>query len=282
MSRRVVVALGSNLEPRKEMLERALAALGDFPSTRLVDASDVEETEPVDVPREFVNLKFLNQVARFDTELTMDDFSARMHAVEDALGRVRTIRNGPRTIDVDLVDFDGLESDSPSLTLPHPRANERAFVREPWKALVRAEMKKLRAAVSSETRARKSRELCEKLVEMLDGARSVCAYEALKSELDLAFFVDECRLRGVAVAFPEKTADGYLVRNPESVDLWVVPGLAFTKAGERLGFGGGWYDRFLASARADAVTVGVGYDFQLVSALPQSETDVKVKRVLTV
>lgn len=54
-----------------------------------------------------------------------------MHAVEDALGRVRTVRNGPRTIDLDLIDFDGLRLDEPDLVLPHPRAPERDFVSRP-------------------------------------------------------------------------------------------------------------------------------------------------------
>lgn len=59
------------------------------------------------------------------------DFSRRMHGIEDALGRVRTVRNGPRTIDIDLIDFDGLVLDEPELTLPHPRAAERDFVLRP-------------------------------------------------------------------------------------------------------------------------------------------------------
>ena len=54
-----------------------------------------------------------------------------MHEVEDALGRRRTVRNGPRTIDIDLVDFGGMVSDDPELTLPHPRARMRDFVMGP-------------------------------------------------------------------------------------------------------------------------------------------------------
>jgi dihydropteroate synthase len=54
-----------------------------------------------------------------------------MHGIEDALGRVRTVRNGPRTIDIDLIDFDGIVLNEPELTLPHPRAAERDFVLRP-------------------------------------------------------------------------------------------------------------------------------------------------------
>ena len=128
---RAVVSLGSNVEPRAEHLQRALAALSALPGTRLAAASSVIETDPVDVPPEFAAQKFLNQAAVFETSLGVHDFSRRMHAVEDALGRVRTVRNGPRTIDLDLIDFGGLRLDEPELTLPHPRAHLRDFVLRP-------------------------------------------------------------------------------------------------------------------------------------------------------
>ena len=131
MSVRAIVSLGSNVEPRAEYLAKAIAALSALPTTRLAKASSVVETEPVDVPPEFADLKFLNQVAVFETDLSAREFSDAIHAAEDALGRVRTVRNGPRTIDIDLVDFGGMRSDDPALTLPHPRARERAFVMGP-------------------------------------------------------------------------------------------------------------------------------------------------------
>lgn len=130
-----VVSLGSNIEPRADYLARALAALAALPGTRLERASEPEETEPVGVPPEYAHLRFLNQLAIFETELEVHEFSRRMHAIEDALGRTRTVRNGPRTIDLDLVDFGGLVVDEPDLVLPHPRARERAFVMEPWRRL---------------------------------------------------------------------------------------------------------------------------------------------------
>lgn len=130
-----VVSLGSNIEPRADYLARALAALAALPDTRLERASEPEETEPVGVPPEYAHLRFLNQLAVFETELEVHEFSRRMHAVEDALGRKRTVRNGPRTIDLDLVDFGGMVLDEPDLVLPHPRARERVFVMEPWRRL---------------------------------------------------------------------------------------------------------------------------------------------------
>jgi len=128
---RAAVSLGSNLGDRAANIAAALAAMSAFPETRLVAASSVIETEPVDVPPEYAGLKFLNQAAVFETGLSADDFSRRMHEVEDALGRVRTVRNGPRTIDIDLIDFGGIVRNDLELTLPHPRAKERDFVTRP-------------------------------------------------------------------------------------------------------------------------------------------------------
>ena len=128
---RAVVSLGSNIEPRADYLAKALAALAALPGTRLVRASAVIETEPVDVPPEFAAQRFLNQAAVLETTLDALSFSRRMHAIEDRLGRVRTVRNGPRTVDIDLIDFGGVRMDTPELTLPHPRAAAREFVMRP-------------------------------------------------------------------------------------------------------------------------------------------------------
>ena len=131
MTTRAIVSLGSNLGNREENLAKALSALSAMPGTALEKASSVIETEPVDVPEEFAGLRFLNQAAVFLSSLSAQEFSRLMHAIEDDMGRVRTVRNGPRTIDIDLVDFGGLVMDTPELTLPHPRAAERDFVCRP-------------------------------------------------------------------------------------------------------------------------------------------------------
>lgn len=130
------VSLGSNMGNRELNLSLALKMLSDFPDTRLLAASAVYETEPVGVPPEFAFQKFLNQAAVFQTRLGAIEFSRRMHAAEDALGRVRTVRNGPRTIDIDLIFFDNFTMDSAELTLPHPRAHERDFVMRPLRECV--------------------------------------------------------------------------------------------------------------------------------------------------
>ena len=132
---RAVISIGTNLGDRAANLRRALAALSRLPRTRLLDASDVIETEPVGVPRRFADMKFLNQAAVFETELEPLEFSRAMHAIEDGMGRVRTVRNGPRTIDIDLIDFGGTRMRTRELTLPHPRATERDFVMRPLREL---------------------------------------------------------------------------------------------------------------------------------------------------
>ena len=132
MSARVILCLGSNIEPRMDYLDRAQASLCALPGTRFVASGGTDETEPVDVPPEFAGRMFLNRILVVETDLQPKEFSDRMHAIEDELGRVRgDVRNIPRTIDIDMIDYEGVAMDDPELTLPHPRAKERSFVTEP-------------------------------------------------------------------------------------------------------------------------------------------------------
>lgn len=135
-SREVIVSLGSNIAPREEYLASARLLLSELPETRMVAASRVIETKGVDVPEEFCDRDFLNQILILESSLPPLEFSRRMHAIEDRLGRVRTVKNGPRTIDIDLIKFGEVRMESEELTLPHPRAKERAFVMEPLKELI--------------------------------------------------------------------------------------------------------------------------------------------------
>ena len=136
MSARVIICLGSNIEPRTDYLDRAQESLCALPVTRLVAVGETDETVPVDVPSEFSDQMFLNRILVFETDLSPKDFSDRMHRIEDELGRVRgDVRNIPRTIDIDMIDYEGVAMDGPELVLPHPRARERSFVMEPLKRL---------------------------------------------------------------------------------------------------------------------------------------------------
>ena len=132
MSVPVVLALGGNLGDRLATLRAALPALAAIPGTSLTAVSPVYETDPVGGPPQ---PPYLNAVVLARTTQSPPALLAHTQAVEAALGRVRAERWGPRTLDVDLVVVDELIGDvsaAPALTLPHPRAHERAFVLAPW------------------------------------------------------------------------------------------------------------------------------------------------------
>ena len=119
-----------------DYLNRAQEALCALPGTRFLASSGTDETEPVDVPAGFEERRFLNRIVVVETELQPMDFSRLMHGIEDDLGRVRgAVRNIPRTIDIDMIDYEGVTMDDPELTLPHPRAKEREFVMGPLRRM---------------------------------------------------------------------------------------------------------------------------------------------------
>ncbi|WP_307795216.1 2-amino-4-hydroxy-6-hydroxymethyldihydropteridine diphosphokinase [Actinacidiphila acididurans] len=126
-----VVALGSNLGNRLETLQGAVDALEDTPGVRVRSVSPVYETEPWGVPPGSQG-SYFNAVVLIRTTLPPAALLERAHAIEEAYRRVRTERWAPRTIDVDIVVYQDVVSDDPLLTLPHPRAHERAFVLVPW------------------------------------------------------------------------------------------------------------------------------------------------------
>lgn len=124
-----VLSLGSNLGDRLENLQGAIDALFDAPGITFVAVSPVYETEPVGGPEQD---DFLNAVLVADTRLSPETLLERALNVENSMDRVRDVRWGPRTLDIDIVQFGEVTSDDPELTLPHPRAHERAFVLRPW------------------------------------------------------------------------------------------------------------------------------------------------------
>ena len=127
--RRVVLALGSNLGDRLDMLQGAVDALADTPGLRLVGVSPVYETDPVGGPDQ---PDYLNAVVVADGRHSPRTLLERALAVENAFDRVREVRWGPRTLDVDVIAVGDLEVNDPDLEVPHPRAAERAFVLVPW------------------------------------------------------------------------------------------------------------------------------------------------------
>jgi 2-amino-4-hydroxy-6-hydroxymethyldihydropteridine diphosphokinase len=126
----VVIALGSNLSDRRYYIRRAIDELRRVIS--IVRVSPIIETEPVDAPPP----KYLNAVVLGHTHLSPEELLDQLQAIEKRLGRRRTTRNAPRTMDLDLILHSAHRRRTPTLTLPHPRAHERAFVMDPLRELV--------------------------------------------------------------------------------------------------------------------------------------------------
>ena len=127
-----LVALGSNLGDRKAHLEHALARLRELPATRVVAVSELVETAPVGGPAQ---RPFLNGAARLFTALSPEELLARLHEIEAERGRERSVQDGPRTLDLDLILHGATICETRTLTLPHPRFRERAFVLDPAAAV---------------------------------------------------------------------------------------------------------------------------------------------------
>jgi 2-amino-4-hydroxy-6-hydroxymethyldihydropteridine diphosphokinase len=126
---RLVLALGSNLGERLYNLQGALDAIFDTTGLVFVAVSPVYETVPVGGPAQ---PDYLNAVVIAESWLPARVILERCQAVESAFERVREEVWGPRTLDVDLIVYGDEVSNDPELTLPHPRAHERAFVLAPW------------------------------------------------------------------------------------------------------------------------------------------------------
>jgi 2-amino-4-hydroxy-6-hydroxymethyldihydropteridine diphosphokinase len=126
--KRAFVSLGSNLGDRRAYLDAAYRGLNALAGTSVVAASHVYETAPQHLEDQPA---YLNQVLCLETSLAPGELLAGCLAIEDAAGRERKVRFGPRTIDVDILLFEDVSSDDPELTLPHPRIWQRAFVLAP-------------------------------------------------------------------------------------------------------------------------------------------------------
>jgi 2-amino-4-hydroxy-6-hydroxymethyldihydropteridine diphosphokinase len=121
---RVYVALGSNVGDREAHLAHARARLATLPRTRLVATSSVEETAPLGP---IAQGAYLNQMALLETELTPADLLQQLHTMETERGRTRSVRWGPRTLDLDIVQFGERHVHEPNLIIPHPELPHRDF-----------------------------------------------------------------------------------------------------------------------------------------------------------
>ena len=126
---RAVLALGSNLGESESTIERAVVDLREA-GVRILRVSPLYRTAPVGGPEGQPD--YVNAVIEVSTELSPYELLKLCNTVEAAHHRERLVRWGPRTLDIDVIDYEGTVSDDPVLTLPHPRAHERAFVLTPW------------------------------------------------------------------------------------------------------------------------------------------------------
>ena len=122
------IAFGANLGEPVETLRSAAVALGRRPGVELAAGSPIYRTRPIGPPGQ---PDYANAVARVNSTLAAEALLDVLHAVEADFGRVRDVRWGPRTLDLDLIWYEGEERADERLTLPHPRAHEREFVLRP-------------------------------------------------------------------------------------------------------------------------------------------------------
>jgi 2-amino-4-hydroxy-6-hydroxymethyldihydropteridine diphosphokinase len=119
------IGIGSNLGDRQKYIDGAIEELGKNENIKVTRVSSIYETEPVgDVPQG----KFLNGVLEVSTTLSPRELAGRLNAIEAALGRKRTVKNGPRTIDLDILYYGNEQVLEKDLVIPHPRISEREFV----------------------------------------------------------------------------------------------------------------------------------------------------------
>ena len=127
---KAVIALGANIGNPKEQMDLAVAMLRE--ATDFKSVSKYFSTKPVS---DIEQPDYLNAVCLVESDLPALDLLALLHGIEKTLGRERNEKWGPRTIDLDLIQYGTLLSSADELQLPHPRAHERRFVIEPWHSI---------------------------------------------------------------------------------------------------------------------------------------------------
>ena len=170
---------------------------------------------------------------------------------------------------------------------------------------IRRTMRERRRALTPEGRTAASEIICAKLA-ALNLHSPIAVYLASSQEIDLSPFIRKMLMMGVKVVAPRWNGETYELAvlkglddahlrkgpmgilepaeveivSPKEVEVWLVPGLAFTRNGKRLGYGGGWYDRLLAEASKDAVKLGIAHEFQVVDDLPSEPHDILLTGVV--
>ena len=170
---------------------------------------------------------------------------------------------------------------------------------------IRLTMRERRRALTPEERTAASEIICAKLA-VFNFHSPVAVYLASPQEIDLSPFIRKMLATGVKVVAPRWNGETYELAvlkgpdeahlrkgpmgilepaeaeivSPKAVGVWLIPGLAFTRNGKRLGYGGGWYDRLLADAPKDAWKIGIAHAFQIADDLPSESHDILLSKVI--
>ncbi len=126
------IGIGSNLGDREKYIENAIEKLKNIEGVEVKRVSNIHETEPVGGPRQG---KYLNAAIEIETGLKPRELLAKLQDIEKQLGRKRTVKNAPRTIDLDILLYGDNKIDEPDLKIPHPGMREREFVMKPLKEI---------------------------------------------------------------------------------------------------------------------------------------------------
>lgn len=127
------IGVGSNLGDRQGNIEAAIQRLREAGGIEVTKVSSIYETEPVGGPQQ---PKYLNGAIAINTELEPRQLLLALQKIENQLGKQRSVKNGPRTIDLDILMYGEEEIDEPDLKIPHPRMHEREFVLKPLRDIV--------------------------------------------------------------------------------------------------------------------------------------------------
>lgn len=129
----VFVGVGSNLGDRKRYIESAIEILRQSQNIEVEMVSPLYETEPVGGPPQG---RFLNGAIKIKTDFSPRELLKNLQAIEESLGKRRDVKNGPRTIDLDILTFGNMHIEEEDLIVPHPRMHERDFVKRPLNDLL--------------------------------------------------------------------------------------------------------------------------------------------------
>lgn len=154
------IGIGSNLGDRKKNINTAIRKIKTIAGTKVTKVSSVLETVPVGGPNS--QPLFFNSVIEIQTQLTPYPLLIELQKIENSLGRIRTVVNGPRTIDLDILTYGDVVLKETALTIPHPRILERSFVTEPLKEIAPEMINRIKKMSSKkENKLKNSKKKCK-------------------------------------------------------------------------------------------------------------------------